>query len=206
MQTKTDYRTGTPARGGATEQAQTYRPQLAFYHPNPRGTGGAVKFELHPAHDSTDGSIWAIFANQLTVGDMRGAVPTYPRFDWENRIAVKFDFDDLTKFLQVFRGECESIENDMGLFHRSVSGNTQIKLSHLIDPAPGYRLEVYRTSRSGKEESRAQMIFAPNEALGLAAAIESSLGVIAFGIPMLVPHDTSAYRAAVKEMRNAPAA
>ena len=41
-------------------------------------------------------------------------------------------------------------------------------------------------------------------ALGL--AIENSFGVISFGIPMLVEHDTTAYRREAREARNAAAA
>ena len=32
-----------------------YRPNLAFYHANAKGTGCALKLSLHPAHDDTDG-------------------------------------------------------------------------------------------------------------------------------------------------------
>lgn len=196
---------GRPAIGAADANMRAYRPKLSFYHPNARGTGGVCSLELHPAHDSTDGSIWASFANQMTVGDMRGPNPTFARFDWENKIVVKLDFNDLTKMLQVFRGECESVEEGKGLFHRSPKASTRICLKHLVEPIPGYMLEVFRTG-SGGEECRARILLAPNEALGLSAAIEASLGVIAFGIPMVVPHDTATYRAEVKEMRNAPAA
>ena len=44
------------------------------------------------------------------------------------------------------------------------------------------------------------------EALGLGLAIENSFGVISFGIPMLVEHDTTAYRREAREARNAAAA
>ena len=43
----------------ATMQAKPgqYRPSLTFYHPNGKGTGGALEMELHPAHGSTGGCI-----------------------------------------------------------------------------------------------------------------------------------------------------
>ena len=61
------------------------RPTLTMYHPNSNGTGSAIRLELHPAHDDTAGSIMATIATQLTIGDRLGAVPVYPRFDWEVR-------------------------------------------------------------------------------------------------------------------------
>ena len=185
-----------------------YRPKLRLYHANGKGTGGAIQMELHPAHDEFDGCIMMQVAGQMTVGDLRGPNPTYPRFDWDGSVCVKLDFNDLTKMLQVFRGETESLEDGKGLYHRSVRASTRIVLRHMIDPRPGYLLEVYRSGagQDPAEEKSARVFLPPNEALGVSLAIEDSMGVVCFGIPMLVPHDTSAYRAAVREARNAAAA
>ena len=115
----------------------TYRPKLAFYHASPKGTGCAATLELHPAHDDVDGSIWLCAANQMTIGNRMGPNPTFPRFDWENRICVKLDFNDLCAMLQVFRGECESLEDGRGLFHQSPRGTTKIVLAHSVEPKQG---------------------------------------------------------------------
>lgn len=163
------------------------RPALAFYKANAKGTGCAMKMELHPAHGDTAGGIMMSLASQKTVGDYRGPNPIYPTFDWENPITVKLDFTDLAKMLQVFRGERESIEEGRGLIHRSPSGLTYIKLAHLVDPIPGYKFEVKFSAGEGRVEQRTIML-APYEALGLTAAIESSLGVICFGVPMIIEH------------------
>lgn len=183
----------------------TGRPSQRFFHANVKGTGSALSLELHPAHDRVDGSIMLSMASQMTVGDVRGPNPTFPTFDWEGKMTVKLDFADLSKMLQVFRGECESLEDGHGLFHRSPQFSTRILLRHLIDPVPCYSLELYR-SMPGAEDRRARFVFTPWEALGLAEAIAGSMAVITFGIPMVVPHDTSAYRSAVREMGNASAA
>lgn len=161
---------------------KTYRPSLVFYRANAKGTGSAMKMELHPAHGDTAGSIMMSLASQKTVGDRRGPNPTYPTFDWENPITVKLDFIDLSKMLQVFRGECESIEEGRGLVHRSQKGLTYIKLAHQVDPIPGYKLEVEFYAGADRVEQLA-VFLAPCEALGLTAAIESSFGIICFGMP-----------------------
>ena len=161
-------------------------PTLTMYHPNGKGTGSAIRLELHPAHDDTAGSIMATIATQLTIGDRLGAVPVYPRFDWEGAITVKLDFTDISKMLQVFRGECESIEDGRGLFHKSTRGTTKITLRHIVEPINGYMLEFYR--KTSEEDSNARIFLSPYEALGLATAIESSMGVICFGIPMVIPN------------------
>ena len=163
-------------------EIKTYRPSLVFYRANAKGTGSAMKMEIHPAHGDTAGCIIMSLAKQKTVGDYRGPNPIYPTFDWENPITVKLDFIDLSKMLQVFRGECESIEEGRGLVHRSPKGLTYIKLAHLSEPIPGYRLDVKLCDGVVIVEQRTIML-APCEALGLTAAIESSLGVICFGVP-----------------------
>ena len=188
-----------------SNQQMVFRPSLAFYHPKPSGAGSALKLELHPAHDQIDGSIWATIAPQVAKANLNAPTPTYARFGWENAIVTKLDFNDLTKMLMVFRGEQESIEDGMGLIHKSPKGTTRIQLRHLCDIKDGYSLEFYRTAVD-RTESSAHIFLTRSEALGLVAAIESSFGVICFGIPMVIQRDTSAYRAAQKEIRNAPAA
>ena len=183
----------------------TYRPKLAFFHANPRGTGCGVTLELHPAHDDTDGCIMMIAMNQMTVGNRMGPNPTFSRFDWENRICVKLDFNDLCAMLQVLRGECESINGDHGLYHRTARASTKIQLRHQVDPVSGYSLELYTTPVGGGEESHAHLLLSSTEALGLCESIAGAMYLISFGIPMLVPHDTTAYRREAREVRDVAA-
>ncbi len=189
-----------------TQRPGRFRPSLALYHPTPTGTGCAMKMNLHPAHDDVSGSIMLTLANQMTIGNRNGPNPTYATFDWDNALTVKLDFEDLSRMLQVFRGECESVGDGKGLYHATAQFSTSIYLRHIVEPASMYSIELFRTSRDGKSESHARFLMRPNEALGISLAIEDSFGVIAFGIPMLVQHDTSQYRRESKEFRNAAAA
>ena len=183
-----------------------YRPAFKLYHANCKGTGSAMEMKLHPAHDNVDGCIMLRIANQCAVGDMRGPTPTFSRFDWEHSICVKLDFSDLCKVLQVFRGECESIDDDRGLYHQTSQATTKILFRHLLDPSPSYSLDIFRSLRCGGDSVHARIILSQSEAGGICDAISGSMPVIGFGIPMLVAHDTSAYKAEQREFRNAPAA
>jgi len=182
------------------------RPKLAFFRANARGTGCMLTMELHPAHDYTDGCIMMRMAKQKTIGNRLGPNPTYATFDTENDIVVKLDFNDLCRFLQVFRGECETLEEGRGIYHRTARAQTKIVLRHVVDPTPGYSLELYRTPIGGGEDIHAHMLLSPAEALGICESIAGSLYLVSLGIPMLVPHDTSAYRAENRERRNEAAA
>ena len=169
---------GTEVFGGGV-----FRPKLTFYHANSKGTGSAIEFELQPATIYDEGTLWAKFANQLTIGDMTGPNPIYPRFDWDNGFWLKLGFNDLTKMLQVFRGECESIDNDKGLYHRGPGYCTVIRLKHQLDPYAGYAFEAYRNISGRPEEDKsARILFRPHEALGLSEAIAGSFSVLCFGI------------------------
>ena len=159
------------------------RPKLSYYHPNGRGTGCAVQFELHPAHDELDGSVWVTFAKQKTVGTRDGKMLTYPTFDWVNRIYAKLDMNDLMQMLQVFRGMQESIADGKGLFQRYERANVIIKLEHRIEPVPGYMFGIHCKMIEDETEEHAEIVFSMAEALGLSLAIEQSILYVAFGIP-----------------------
>lgn len=166
------------------------RPAFSVYHPNGKGTGCALKLDLYPAQGSTDGYIMMKLAMQKSVGDMKGAVKKFPTFDWQNRICVKLNFADICKILQVFRGECETLEEGKGLYHRSARYMTRIVLRHLTDPVQGYSLEVYRDQFGHPDGSQAvHLVMNTWEALGVSLAFENSIGLICFGIPRVTARE-----------------
>lgn len=79
--------------------------------------------------------------------------------------------------------ECESINGEHGLWQRTVNGNTKIVLRHLVDPVPGYSLEVNFCPADGSEERRWMFLLQPSEALGISEAISGSMYLVAFGVP-----------------------
>ncbi len=167
-----------------TGQFVRRRPRLVFYHPNGKGTGGALAVELCPAQAQNDGCMLVSLANQSAIGDRRGPEPMFARFDWENSLGVKLDFNDLCKILQVLRGECEAVEDGKGLYHRSVKATTRIVFRHLLEPVAGYSVEVYRSLLGeGEGEVRARILLTSAEALGLCEAIAGSMAAICFGVP-----------------------
>ena len=174
------------------KQAVQYGPSMTFYHANAKGTGGALSLGRIPATLEEEGCLMARFANQLTVGNRQGPEPVYPRFDWENKIVVKLNFNDLCKMIQVFRGECEAMgEEGKGLYHRASGMVTRINLQHLLEPKPGYSFEVYRTKTTG-EELRSRVFLSTDEATGICRIIEDSLALICFGSPMEARHGVAA--------------
>lgn len=161
-------------------------PCLRFYHPNAKGTGCAMMMKLRPADTAQDGFIVVSFANQMTVGNPHGDNPTYPRFDWENRVDVVLDFNDLCAILQVLRGETESIREGRGIFHKYNDCRQTIKFSHIVEPSCGYLFDVSdEATANGGDSRRMRMLLSPAESLGICEAISGSMHLIAFGVPRL---------------------
>lgn len=158
-------------------------PCLRFYHPNAKGTGCAMVMKLRPADATQDGFIVVSFANQMTVGNPYGDNPTFPKFDWENKVDVVLDFNDLCAILQVLRGETESIHEGRGIFHKYKECYQRIHIRHLIDPVCGYSFEVFETLANGCDEKCAHMLLSPAESLGILESIAGSMYLIAFGSP-----------------------
>lgn len=162
---------------------EKYNPSLAFFHPNPKGTGSAIKLELKPAKGNSEGAIMVTGMNQQTIGDMRGQSPIYPRFNWDDRIIVKLGFTDLSKILQVLRGECESLNDGVGICHTILGCNTRINLIHKMTDESEYVFEMNRTWNQNKEDRCFSIVFTAHEAVGMEAAISGAMVYVSFGIP-----------------------
>ena len=150
------------------------RPAITICHANARGTGTALRLELHPANTDSDGSILATIAQQSST--------TPASFDWNNSISVRLCLMDLAKILQVFRGQYESINDGKGLYNRTINGFTVVRLYHRIEPIGGYVLDVAHKPNDG-ETVRLVFLMTYDEAFALAEAIDHAMLYVAFGVP-----------------------
>ncbi len=186
MNTDTDNPVNTQKTADEDTAFRPYRPRLSFYHANSKGTGSAARFEVIPACGERDGVIFMTLAQQKSIAagsDAQGN-RQYATFDWQNRVTVKLNFNDICQMLLVFRGLATTIMDGKGLYHDSRHTTTLINLSRQADPYPGLSLDVSRRSKVETESAvRVRMLFNSAEAFGLGTVLEQSLGVLAFGIP-----------------------
>jgi len=173
-----------------------YHAYDTYYRANAKGTGAAVKFELHPAHEDTAGSIFVTMARQKTVGSMQNGAKVFPTFDWKGAIVLKLDRADLSQILQVLRGMQESVNGEKGLFHQGARGRSLIQFRHQIEPFPGYWFSVNKTYQSG-EQQKASYFFDMSEAFTLMLALERSMLYVCFGIPEVIVRSQGGVRAAL---------
>ena len=166
--------------------ARSYRPRLAFYHANGKGSGSAARFEVVPAGGDRDGAVFLTLAQQKSVatGSVDQGNRQYATFDWPSRVTVKLGFSDLCQMLLVFNGQAATIAEGKGLFHDSRGTTTIINLTRQTEPDPGHVLEASRRAKGDAEQAaRVRIVFNAAEAFGLGAALEQTLGLLAFGIP-----------------------
>ena len=161
------------------------RPRYVCCHPNTQGTGTSVKFELHPAHDYVEGSVFVTFASQKTLGSYGGGKPIPPTFDWENSVTIRLTINEVAEMLEVFRGYREKLGDGKGLFHTTVESNTVITFEHRLEPAPGYLFGVSRKSVDGSLK-RMRILISMNESIVLSEALGASMLYMAFGVPKVI--------------------
>jgi len=170
-----------------TETPKTFelRPCYTCCHPNPNGTGSTVRFELHPAHDTVEGSVFVTFAAQKTVGPYENGRRILPTFDWVNRVTVRLSLNEVAQMLEVFRGYREKICDGNGLFHRTEKANTIITLEHRLEPTPAYVLGVSRKDVTGTL-NRISVFLSMTETIVLTEALASGMLYMAFGVPKVI--------------------
>lgn len=181
-----DTRNSTQDNGQDAAPTRNYRPALALYHANGKGTGSAARFEVTPATGDRDGAIYMKLAQQKSVasGSNEQGNRQHATFDWQNRIVVKLNFSDLCQMIPVLKGISPSIADGKGLYHDSRSHVTMINLAFQTEPTRGHALDVSRRPKAGSEPAtRVRMLFNAAEAYGLGTVLEQALGLVAFGIP-----------------------
>lgn len=155
--------------------------QMFIAHPNAKGTGAAVRFELHPAQDGIEGAIVALLAPQKTVGVYSQDTITPPTFDWDNCVNVRLSPVEIASILEVLRGYHESVANDKGFFHRTETHTRIVRFKHCIDPVPCYQLHVKERDLATDAYQEIKICFSMTESVLISEVFAASLVRMAFG-------------------------
>lgn len=166
---------------------KTYSPRLVFYHPNGKGTGCAVQFDLRPATADREGCLFAAFANQKSVAEGPRNAPAASRqaatFNWGEKITVKLNFSDVCQLLMVLSGKSASLCDGKGLFHDTGETLTIIHMARQADPIPGISFEVSKKRKNAESApQRSRILFTESESLGLSRLFSAILLPLAFGV------------------------
>ena len=151
-------------------------PKRYIRHENSNGTGSEVEISLQPADGIIMGGLTVRIANQSAVATLT----TPPTFNWADSATIVLDWLQCAELLQVFRGECESIKGGSGRTYNALGEKVHYNLTHRIEIVGGYLLEA-DVERSNGRLDKFSIFLSTGESLGIATAIESSMGVICFG-------------------------
>ena len=179
--------TAAASASSANDAPKAYPPRLVFYHPNGKGTGCAVQFDLRPAAGDREGCLFAAFANQKSVAD-GGRNPAAgarqaATFNWAEKITVKLNFSDVCQLLMVLAGKAPSACDGKGLFHDTGETVTIIHMARQTEPVAGIAFEVSKKRKNAEgAPQRARILFTESESLGLSRLFSAILLPLAFGI------------------------
>ena len=175
-----------------SEEERRMKGVLSIYHPNAKGTGGALKMAIVPASNNDEGKVWIMAARQ-SIGVHRGYTLSdigYPLFNWDDAICASLSPVDVARLLMVFRGECESVDDGAGIFMRFPGENcdaVKVTLRHVVEPVAGYQFEFVHSFReSGEKDAETKtetvhVFLGAAEALAISLALEQSMRLLAFG-------------------------
>ncbi len=178
--------TAAPAAAPSpTDPQKAYPPRLVFYHPNGKGTGCAVQFDLRPAAGDREGCLFAAFANQKSVaeGPRTAGSRQAATFNWTEKITVKLNFSDVCQLLMVLSGKVPSACDGKGLFHDTGETVTIIHMARQTEPVAGIAFEVSKKRKNADgAPQRSRILFTEAESLGLSRLFSAILLPLAFGI------------------------
>ena len=95
----------------ASETTTDYKGRaIAFYHPNGKGTGSAMRLEPRINRDDRDryNCFFMELAGQKTAADHKADAGVPATFDWAGKITVKLGFLDVSEILTVLEGRSDN--------------------------------------------------------------------------------------------------
>lgn len=153
---------------------------LAIYHAKRDVSGSAMRIFLHNASGACNDDCTGHYELELAPQCDKG-LSLLPRFDWDACIKVDIYAIDAAEIISVLRGYEESLGDGKGIFFSTSEERIVLKFRHVIEPQPGYVLELTRIDANGVLEDQTLRIFlSPTEASAILMAMESTFGKLCF--------------------------
>lgn len=166
----------------STAAAPDYKGRsISIYHPNPRGTGSAVRLEPRINRDGEDRYncfFLEMAAQQTTAKGEQSA--GHATFDWETKITVKLGFNDVCEWLLALEQRQESLgPKGKGLYHATAQGNTLIDFRWQPD-RENYLLSISRKRNGATSPQRIAIALTQAEAIGIRCLLQTGLFFVTF--------------------------
>ncbi|HQQ04367.1 MAG TPA: hypothetical protein PLT67_05945 [Kiritimatiellia bacterium] len=166
----------------ASETITDYKGRaIAFYHPNGKGTGSAMRLEPRINRDDRDryNCFFMELAGQKTAANLKAGAGVPATFDWAAKITVKLGFLDVAEILTVLEGRSDNAGGSRnGLYHAAGNGNTLISFQASREQRI-YHLSI--SKKNGSETPRKLGItLSDTEATGLRCLLQTGLFFVTF--------------------------
>ena len=166
----------------ASETTTDYKGRaIAFYHPNGKGTGSAMRLEPRINRDDRDryNCFFMELAGQKTAANLKAGAGVPATFDWAGKITVKLGFLDVSEILTVLEGRSDHAGGSRnGLYHAAGNGNT------LISFQANREQRIYHLSVSKKNGAQTPhklgITLSESEATGLRCLLQTGLFFVTF--------------------------
>lgn len=153
---------------------------LTYEHGSRDGVGSRLVVDIDSG--SADGNfrmVFAIYRQTNDGGTARDGLKKW-EFDDATPAIVELSATQVSHIIKVLRGESDSIFGDSGLVVKDKEKSSRVIFEKVDMPYLGYKLNI-KTAWVNGETVKARILLNPTEALALRLAIESSMGMLAFG-------------------------
>jgi len=135
-----------------------YNPEYCVYKPTQSGKGGAIRWTLDVAKE-------AVFVEAAQQEAER-------RFDWENKLVMKWAVSDIGEVLAVIEKRADAVE----LFHKSPSGIGTFAMKFQRDKKPSnYFIKFSRQEADSKEKRAVGIPLSQAEAATLCVLLRAAI-------------------------------
>ena len=144
--------------------------EYTIYKPLRSGKGGVLRFELNPQTPA----VFVTVARQVA-GEQR-------RFDWENKVVMKWGLSDIGEILAAL----ERRQDEAKLYHSTDKANTAFELKHQGERTPpNYFASMSRQKADTREVERLGVAVSLGEASVLSALLRyAALVLSSWSIPV----------------------
>ena len=153
---------------------------MKILHPNAKGTGCAVSFDLIHGTEYSEGNLRISFYSQKTIGTITNGTRILPTFE-EEFCGVRLYSVESVELIDVLDNVSEKLSGDNGMFFKTDRYSMVLKAERRIEPVPGVLLSVSRSDGTGGENRRWHIFLSNSEAKAVSLAVKSAMAFMAFG-------------------------
>lgn len=152
---------------------------LSYEHGNKNGTGSRLCIETEMSPNGESGRVRFEIHGQTDMGNVNPADGKWEFAD-DNPAIVSLSVTQVAHIIPVLRGEAQGILKGSGLVVKEEGRTSLLHLDAETKPYRSFAMHI-KTSWANGDKAEGRILLNPTEGLALLAAIEGTMGRLAFG-------------------------